>query len=61
MDHLGRELIEAYRQVGDTDIFCPTRNLDGPDEIVAMHHKMAASPIVFLVPAIGRRVSAQSQ
>jgi hypothetical protein len=41
MDHLGRELIEAYRQVGDTDIFCLTQNLDGPDAILSVHRKMA--------------------
>ena len=40
LDLLGRELIEAYRHVGDTDIFCFTQNLDGTDAIATVHRKM---------------------
>lgn len=41
LDRLGRELIEAYRSIGDTDIFCFTQYLDGRDPIATVHHKMA--------------------
>ena len=41
LDLLGRELIEAYRHVDDTDIFCFTQNLDGTDAIATVHRKMA--------------------
>jgi len=40
LDRLGRELIEAYRQIGDTDIFSLTRTLEGPDAILSVHRKM---------------------
>jgi hypothetical protein len=41
LDRLGRELIEAYRHMGDTDIFCLAQGLDGPDEVSTVHRKMA--------------------
>ena len=41
LDRLGRELIEAYRQVGDTDLFCLRPDLDGEDVVGDVHRKMA--------------------
>ena len=41
LDRLGRELIEAYRQVSDVDIFCLTRDLDCADAVASVHQKMA--------------------
>ena len=52
LDLLGRELIEAYRHLGDTDIFCLRQTLDGPDEVVTCITKW---------PSIGDRVSCASR
>ena len=41
LDRLGRELIEAYRQVGDADVFCLSYDLNGSDAVFNVHHKMA--------------------
>lgn len=40
LDRLGSELIEAYRRIDDMHPLWPVRS-DLPDEISAIHHRMA--------------------
>jgi len=39
--HLGRELLEAYRQVSNADLFRSSYGLDSANSIVIIHRKMA--------------------
>jgi hypothetical protein len=41
IDQLGRELIEAYRQVGDTDTFSRSECFHLPTVLLNIHHKLA--------------------
>jgi len=49
LDRLGRELIEAYRNAEDYDIFCISAGLDIPNQIEAVHLAMAEHRRVCLV------------
>jgi hypothetical protein len=41
LDQLGRELVDAYRNAEDRDIFCISAGLGLPNEIEALHLAMA--------------------
>jgi hypothetical protein len=41
LDQLGRELVEAYRNAEDCEIFCISAGLGLPSEIEAIHLAMA--------------------
>jgi hypothetical protein len=41
LDQLGRELIDAYRNAADCEIFCISAGLGLPNEIKALHLAMA--------------------
>lgn len=41
LDQLGRELVEAYRNAEDRELFCVSAGLGLPHEIEALHLAMA--------------------